>query len=77
MARNLAYERFAKSFLAGNLDVFVWKHAKMVDIYPKEACIDQKIKHKMQRRRPTSAKKYEALKKEVNRLLENGVIQEA
>lgn len=68
-------ERLLKIFLNANLDVFAWKHNHIVGIDPKITShvlkLDPKIKTKIQRCQ-SMLKKYETLKNEVDKLLENG-----
>lgn len=51
----------------------------MIGIDPKVAChalkLDPKIEPKIQRRQPMSVEKYEALKSDVDKLLEKGLIR--
>lgn len=53
----------------------------MIGIDPKVTChalkLDPKIEPKIQRRWPMSAEKYEALKSDVDKLLEKGLICKA
>ncbi|KAL2462192.1 RT RNaseH 2 domain-containing protein [Abeliophyllum distichum] len=70
-----------KQFLRENIDVFAWKHSDMVGINSSVAChalkVDPKVRPKIQKMRPLSAKRYGALKEGVDKLLTNGFIREA
>ncbi|KAL2485114.1 RT RNaseH 2 domain-containing protein [Abeliophyllum distichum] len=70
-----------KRFLRDNLDVFAWKHEDMVGIHPKINChclnIDPKFPSHRQKRRPLNPEKYEALKEEVDKLLQSNFIRKA
>ena len=69
------------SFLKENLDVFVWSHADMVGIDPEVMCHRLKInpnkKGVRQKQRPISGERAEALKEEVDRLVNVGLVKEA
>ncbi|XP_074374821.1 uncharacterized protein LOC141715244 [Apium graveolens] len=68
-------------FLKANLDVFAWSHADMVGIDPNVMChrlnIDPDKKGVRQKRRPISGERAEALKEEVDRLLQAGLVRES
>ena len=68
-------------FLKANLDVFAWSHDDMVGIDPKVMChrlnIDPDKKGVRQKRRPVSGERAEALKEEVDRLLQAGLVKES
>ena len=68
------------AFLKANLDVFSWSHADMVGIDPEVMChrlnINPNKKGARQRRRPVSGERVEALKEEVDRLLNVGLVKE-
>lgn len=70
-----------KSFLRNNLDVFAWKHEDMVGIEPKISChhlkIDPKATPNRQKRRALNPERYEALKDEVKKLIDNHFIRES
>ncbi|XP_022858151.1 uncharacterized protein LOC111379057 [Olea europaea var. sylvestris] len=70
-----------KDFLSKNLDVFAWKHENMVGIDPKVSChhlkVDPKVAPHRQKRRALNLERYEALKEEVQKLIQNGFIREA
>ena len=69
------------SFLKANLDVFSWSHADMVGIDPEVMChrlnINPNKKGIRQKRRPVSGERAEALKEEVDRLLNVGLVKES
>ena len=69
------------SFLKVNLDVFAWSHTDMVGIDPKVMChrlnIDPNKKRVIQKRRPVSGERTKALKEEVDRLLNVGIVKES
>ncbi|XP_024021322.1 uncharacterized protein LOC112091560 [Morus notabilis] len=70
-----------ESFLKKNLDVFAWNHADMEGIDPKFIChflnIDPSYPPKCQKRRPMNPEGYEALKEEVDKLINKSFIREA
>ncbi|XP_024027003.1 uncharacterized protein LOC112093203 [Morus notabilis] len=70
-----------ESFLKKNLDAFAWNHADMEGINPEVIChslnIDPSYPPKRQKHRPMNLERYEALKEEVNKLINNGFIREA
>ncbi|XP_022894074.1 uncharacterized protein LOC111408560 [Olea europaea var. sylvestris] len=70
-----------KDFLSKNLDVFAWKYEDMVGIDPKVSChhlkIDPKVAPHRQKRRALNPERYEALKEEVQKLIQNGFIRKA
>ncbi|KAL2533146.1 Reverse transcriptase domain-containing protein [Abeliophyllum distichum] len=69
------------TFLKSNTDVFAWEHVDMEGIDPKLSChkvnTSPNVKPKQQRRRPLNLEKYEALAKEVDKLLKCGFIRES
>ncbi|KAK1399355.1 hypothetical protein POM88_009218 [Heracleum sosnowskyi] len=69
------------SFLKENLDVFAWSHADMIGIDPEVMChrlnLDPSKKGTRQKRRPVSGERAEALREEVDRLMEVGLIKES
>ncbi|KAK1374920.1 hypothetical protein POM88_031113 [Heracleum sosnowskyi] len=69
------------SFLKENLDVFAWSHADMIEIDPEVMCrrlnLDPIKKGIRQKRRPVSGERVEALREEVDRLMEVGLIKES
>ena len=69
------------TFFKANLDVFALSHAEMVGIDPKVMCyrlnINPNKKGVRQKRRPVSGERVEALKEEVDRLLNVGLVKEA
>ena len=68
-------------FLIVNLDVFAWTHEDMVGIHPDVMChrlnISPDFKPIQQKRRAMEAKRYKALKDEVDKLLEIGFVRES
>ncbi|XP_074371492.1 uncharacterized protein LOC141712443 [Apium graveolens] len=68
-------------FLIVNLDVFAWSHSDMIGIDPEVMChrlnIFPNCKGIRQKRRPVSGERAIALKEEVDRLLEVGLIKES
>ncbi|XP_074336598.1 uncharacterized protein LOC141673755 [Apium graveolens] len=68
-------------FLIANLDVFAWSHSDMIGIDPEVMChrlnILPNCKGMRQKRRPVSGERAIALKEEVDRLLEVGLIKES
>ena len=78
---NPALRQQLTEFLLHNLDVFAWSHADMVGIDPNVMChhlnIDPTRKGMRQKRRPVSGERAIALKEEVDRLLEVGLIKES
>ncbi|XP_074336467.1 uncharacterized protein LOC141673611 [Apium graveolens] len=68
-------------FLFANLDVFAWSHSDMIGIDPEVMChclnIHPNCKGIRQKRRPVSGERAIALKEEVDRLLEVGLIKES
>ncbi|XP_074327404.1 uncharacterized protein LOC141665323 [Apium graveolens] len=68
-------------FLKENLDVFAWSHSDMIGIDPNVMChrlnLDPKKKGVRQKRRPISGERAEALREEVDRLMEVGLLREA
>ena len=68
------------SFLKANLDVFAWSHVDMVGIDPEVMChwlnINPNKKGVRQKWRPVSGERAKALKEEVDRLLNVGLIKE-
>ncbi|XP_074373631.1 uncharacterized protein LOC141713979 [Apium graveolens] len=68
-------------FLIANLDVFAWSHSDMIGIDPEVMChrlnILPNCKGIRQKRRPVSGERAIALKEEVDRLLEVGLIKES
>ncbi|XP_074337673.1 uncharacterized protein LOC141674871 [Apium graveolens] len=68
-------------FLRENLDVFAWSHSDMIGIDPNDIChrlnLDPKKKGVRQKRRPISGERAEALREEVDRLMEAGLVREA
>ncbi|XP_074324151.1 uncharacterized protein LOC141661067 [Apium graveolens] len=68
-------------FLIANLDVFAWSHSDMIGIDPGVMChrlnILPNCKGIRQKRRPISGERAIALKEEVDRLLEVGLINES
>ena len=70
-----------ESFLRQNLDVSAWSHSDMEGIDAKVMChslnIDPTYPPKRQKRRAMNAERYEALKEEVDKLINNGFIREA
>ncbi|XP_074323212.1 uncharacterized protein LOC141660151 [Apium graveolens] len=68
-------------FLRENLDVFAWLHSAMIGIDPNVMChrlnLDPKKKGVRQKRRPISGERAEALREEVDRLMEAGLVREA
>ncbi|XP_074378382.1 uncharacterized protein LOC141719919 [Apium graveolens] len=68
-------------FLRENLDVFAWSHSDMIGIDPNVMCrwlnLDPKKKGVRQKRRPISGERAEALREEVDRLMEAGLVREA
>ncbi|XP_074363093.1 uncharacterized protein LOC141703467 [Apium graveolens] len=68
-------------FLRENLDVFAWSHSDMIRIDPNVMChrlnLDPKKKGVRQKRRPISGERAEALREEVDRLMEAGLVREA
>lgn len=68
-------------FLKANLDVFAWKHSDVVGMSPTIMChhlnVNPSYKSVRKKKRSMDATKYEALKEEVDRLLEIGFIWEA
>ncbi|KAL6219915.1 hypothetical protein ACLB2K_007673 [Fragaria x ananassa] len=65
--------------LKRNIDVFAWSHNDMPGIHPEvithKLRVDRCVRPIKQRRRPSDAKRYAAIKEEVDRLLENGSIR--
>ncbi|CAI9763109.1 unnamed protein product [Fraxinus pennsylvanica] len=80
VGRNLPIEanEELKSFLLKHLDVFTWKHGDMVGIEPKISChhlnIDPKVVAHRQKRRALNPERYEVLKDEVKKLIDDGFI---
>lgn len=74
-----AKEKF-KDILGRNLDVFAWGHNNMVGIDPKVNChhlkIDSTIVPHRQKMR-VNLENFEALKKEMQKLIENDFIRKA
>ncbi|XP_022889049.1 uncharacterized protein LOC111404482 [Olea europaea var. sylvestris] len=70
-----------KDFFSQNIDIFAWKHEEMVGIDPKFSChhlkIDPKVDLYRQKRRALNPERYEALKEEVQKLIQNDFIREA
>jgi ribonuclease HI len=70
-----------KNFLVRNLDVFAWKHGDMVGIDPRDSChhlnIDPKATPHRQKRRALNPERYEALREEVKKLIDNGFVRES
>ncbi|XP_074337018.1 uncharacterized protein LOC141674193 [Apium graveolens] len=68
-------------FLIANLDVLAWSHSDMIGINPEVMChrlnIFPNCKGIRQKRRPVSGERAIALKEEVDRLLEVGLIKES
>ncbi|XP_074366739.1 uncharacterized protein LOC141707460 [Apium graveolens] len=68
-------------FLITNLDVFAWSHSDMIGIDPEVMChrlnILPNCKGIRQKHRPVSGERAIALKEEVDRLLEVGLIKES
>ncbi|XP_074363199.1 uncharacterized protein LOC141703637 [Apium graveolens] len=68
-------------FLKENLDVFAWSHSDMIGIDPNVMChrlnLDPKKKGVRQKKRPISGERAEALREEVDRLMEAGLVREA
>ncbi|KAL8102954.1 hypothetical protein AgCh_027474 [Apium graveolens] len=68
-------------FLRRNLDVFTWSHSDMIGIDPNVMChrlnLDPKKKGVRQKRRPISGERAEALREEVDRLMEAGLVRES
>ncbi|XP_074328488.1 uncharacterized protein LOC141666400 [Apium graveolens] len=68
-------------FLRRNLDVFAWSHSDMIGIDPNVMChrlnLDPKKKGVRQKRRSISGERAEALREEVDRLMEAGLVREA
>ncbi|XP_074352775.1 uncharacterized protein LOC141691924 [Apium graveolens] len=68
-------------FLIANLDVFAWSHSDMIEIDPEVMCHHLNILPNCmgmrQKRRPVSGENAIALKEEVDRLLEVGLIKES
>ncbi|XP_074337040.1 uncharacterized protein LOC141674218 [Apium graveolens] len=68
-------------FLRENLDVFAWSHSDMIGIDPNVMChrlnLDPKKKGVRQKRRPISGERAEALREDVDRLMEAGLVREA
>ena len=64
-----------------NLDVFAWTHEDMVGIHPNvmyhQLNISPDFKPIQQKRRAIEAKRYKALKDEVNKLLNIGFVRES
>ena len=69
------------TFLKENLDVFTWKHSDMKEIYPTVMChhlnLDSNKNPIRQKRRAMDAKRYQALKDEVDKLLAWDFIKES
>lgn len=69
------------SFLKANLDVFAWSHEYMIGIGPNvmyhRLSLDPNKKGIRQERRPISGERAKALKEEVDRLLEVGLVRES
>ncbi|XP_074347670.1 uncharacterized protein LOC141686541 [Apium graveolens] len=67
-------------FLRRNLDVFAWSHSDMIGIEPNVMChrlnLDPKKKRVRQKRRLISGERAEALREEVDRLMEAGLVRE-
>ena len=67
-------------FLKANLDVFAWTHKDMVGIHLDVMCLPLNInpdfKPIRQKRRAMNAERYNALKDEVDKLLDIGFIRE-
>ncbi|XP_024020312.1 uncharacterized protein LOC112091304 [Morus notabilis] len=70
-----------EDFFKKNLDVFTWNHADMEGIDAEVIChslnVDPSYPPKCQKRRPMNPERYEALKEEVDKLINNGFIREA
>lgn len=70
-----------KNFLRRNVDVFAWKHEDMIRIDLNISChhlqIDMNCTPHRQKRRSLNNERYEALKEEVERLVNNGFVREA
>ncbi|XP_074352696.1 uncharacterized protein LOC141691843 [Apium graveolens] len=68
-------------FLRRNLDVFAWSHSDMIGIDPNVIChrlnLDPKKKGVRQKRWSISGERAEALREEVDRLMEAGLVREA
>ncbi|XP_052202690.1 uncharacterized protein LOC127808243 [Diospyros lotus] len=83
LGKNLAPEVKCQlvEFLKANLDVFAWNHEDMVGIAPEVMShrfnMDPSYRPVRQKRRPMTPERYAALKKEVDKLLDNGFIREA
>lgn len=67
-----------KCFLLDNLDIFAWKHEEMVGIDSKVTChhlkIDSKDTLHSQKRRALNLERYETLKDEVKKLIDDRFI---
>lgn len=70
-----------KDFIHNNSDIFVWKLEDMIGIDPRISChhlqIDPAQTLYRQKMRTLNAKRYDALKEEVEKLISNGFIREA
>ena len=68
-------------FLKANLNFFAWSHEDMVGIHPDVMChrlnISPDFKPVHQKRRAMDARRYKALKDEVDKLLDIGFVRES